>query len=35
MRLHFGLAGNSTADIRVVWPNGAETNYYGVAANGL
>ncbi len=35
MRIHVGLAGNTTADVRVVWPNGTEDNYTGVNADGL
>ncbi len=35
MRTHVGLAGNTTADVRVVWPNGTEDNYTGVKADGL
>jgi hypothetical protein len=34
-RIHAGLAGNTRADVRVVWPNGSEDTYNGVAANGL
>ncbi len=35
MRIHVGLAGNTTADVRVVWPNGTQDNYTGVDADGL
>lgn len=34
-RLHFGLAGNTTADITVEWPSGATDTYTAVAANAL
>ncbi len=34
-RLHFGLAGNSTADISIRWPSGAVDNYTDVAADKL
>ena len=35
MRIHLGLAGNTQADVRVVWPNGTEDTYLAVAADGL
>lgn len=34
-RLHFGLAGNQTAAIRIEWPSGAESSFNGVAADQL
>jgi hypothetical protein len=34
-RAHFGLAGNATVDLRVVWPGGNEQTFPGVAANTL
>ena len=34
-RIHFGLAANTTVDLRIEWPNGAVDNYSGVAANAL
>lgn len=35
MRIHVGLAGNTSANVRVVWPNGTEDTYNGVGADGL
>ena len=34
-RIHFGLAGNNTADVTITWPSGAVDTYLGVAANAL
>jgi hypothetical protein len=34
-RLHFGLKGNTRADVTVVWPNGASRTHSGLAADGL
>jgi len=34
-RIHFGLAGNSTVDLIVRWPNGVEESFSGVSANSL
>jgi hypothetical protein len=34
-RLHVGLAGNTQADVRVVWPNGSETTYAALEARGI
>ena len=31
--LHFGLGGSATADVRVLWPDGTETVFDGVAAD--
>ncbi len=34
-RLHFGLAGNSAANIEVRWPSGSVDNYAAVGANSV
>jgi len=34
-RLHFGLAGNTTLDVEVLWPSGQMDTYAGIGANGL
>lgn len=34
-RIHFGLAANSTVDLRIEWPNGAVDNHFNIAANKL
>lgn len=34
-RSHFGLAGNATVNLRVVWPSGTVENYTNVAAGRL
>ena len=34
-RLHFGLGGNSSADIEVYWPNGLHEHHKNVSANQL
>ena len=34
-RIHVGLAGNTQAYVRVVWPNGSEDTFNAVAADGL
>jgi hypothetical protein len=34
-RIHVGLAGNSTATVKIVWPNGQQDTHNLVAANGI
>lgn len=34
-RLHFGLAGNSSVDLAVTWPDGTVSTFNGVSANRL
>ncbi|MEX0707143.1 MAG: FG-GAP-like repeat-containing protein [Woeseia sp.] len=34
-RLHFGLAGNASADLTVTWPDGTTHDFPGVSANAL
>jgi hypothetical protein len=34
-RMHFGLAGNTSVDLRVVWPGNTEQTFQNVAANKL
>ena len=34
-RVHFGLKGNTRADVTVVWPNGASRTYSGLSADQL
>jgi hypothetical protein len=34
-RLHFGLAGNTTADVMIEWPSGAVDNFTNVSADSL
>ena len=35
MRVHVGLASNTKADAKVVWPDGTSTAYPGLAANHI